>query len=126
MKAIHTQDERRGFKRFLIKAGSSFVSNANWPDKGVLVDISRGGFAFHYNSEVPWPETFEDVYCMVSGAHNSCLNNVPLEVVADRIVNCGQGNTMMVRRRSLKFGPLNHQQKFLLECFIWINSTGQC
>ena len=125
MKAIHTQDERRECKRFRIKPGSSFVSNAHWPDKGILVDISKGGFAFHYNSEVPWPETSDDG-CMVSGQHNSWLKNVPMEVVVDRMVSCGQGNAMMVRRRSLKFGQLNAQQKFMLECFIWINSVGHC
>lgn len=126
MKVDQTQDERREFKRFRIKAGSSFVSTPHWPEKGVLVDISKGGFAFHYNSAVPWPEIAADG-CLVSGEHDSWLNkDVPLEVVADRIAYCGQGNTMMVRRRSLKFGPLNLQQKFMLECFIWINSTGHC
>ena len=126
MKAIRTQeDERRVFKRFRIKDGSSFVLQSNWPDKGMLVDISKGGFAFHYNSENPWPDG-SDEGCMVFGDHNSCLNNVPMTVVADQIIQCGQGNTMVVRRRSLKFGALSQHQKFLLECFIWINSTAQC
>lgn len=125
MQAINSQGERREFKRFLVKDGTSFVSNAHWPDKGRLVDISKGGFAFHYNSEHPWPESLDYGY-VVSGEHGSCLSCVPLNVVADQLIHCGQGNTMMVRRRSLKFGPLNQQQKFMLECFIWINSAGQC
>lgn len=125
MKAIHTEDERRNFKRFRIKDESSYVSHSNWPDKGILVDISKGGFAFHYNSETPWSDD-SDEGCMVFGDHNSCLNNIPITVVADQIIQCSQGNTMIVRRRSLKFGPLSQHQKFLLECFIWINSTAKC
>lgn len=125
MKAIHAGDERREFKRFRIKNGSSFVLHSNWPDKGVLVDISKGGLAFHYNSEAPWSDAADEGY-MFFGDHDSCLNNVPMKVVDDQIVQYGQGNTMVVRRRSLKFGPLSQHQKFLLECFIWINSTAQC
>lgn len=125
MKTNSTLDERREFKRFRVKDSSSFVLSLNWPDKGTLVDISRGGFAFHYQAKTPWPDNLGDEY-MVFGGHGSCLNRVPIEFVADREVPCGEGNRMMVRRRSVKFGELNQQQKFLLDCFIWINSTGQC
>ena len=125
MRAIDTEEERREFKRFRIKEDSSFVSNSTWPDKGILVDISKGGVAFHYHADSAWPDGFADEY-MLFGDHDSCLNHLPMEVVADRIVHYGQSNTLLVRRRSLKFGPLNEQQKFLLECFIWINSTAQC
>ena len=125
MNIINTYDERRESKRFRMKDGSSFILHSNWPDKGVLIDISKGGLAFHYNSETPWPESPNEE-CMVFGDHDSCLNNVPTTVVDDQIVPCGQGNTMIIRRRSLKFGTLNEHQKFLLECFIWINSAAQC
>lgn len=118
-------DERREFKRFRMKDEGSFVLDSNWPGKGTLVDISKGGFAFQYNSETLWADG-SDEGCMVFGDHDSCLNNVPMTVVADQIIRCGQDNTMVVRRRSLKFGTLNEQQKFMLECFIWINSTVEC
>jgi hypothetical protein len=125
MKAAPLEDERREFKRFLVKDGFSFVSHSNWPDKGMLVDISKGGFAFHYNAKNPWPE-YSDEGCTIFGAHDSCLNNIPVTVVADQVIPCGQGNSIFARRRSIKFDALNQHQKFLLECFIWINSTVQC
>ena len=56
MNIINTYDERRESKRFRMKDGSSFILHSNWPDKGVLIDISKGGLAFHYSSETPWPE----------------------------------------------------------------------
>lgn len=125
MQAIGTGDERREHKRFKLKDGSSFVLHSNWPDKGVLVDISKGGLSFQYNSETPWPEE-SDERCMVFGDHDSCLNSIPITVIADQLIHCGNENTMVVRRRNLKFGALDEHQKFLLECFIWINSTAQC
>ena len=125
MKGAYVLDEQRKTKRFRIKDLSSFVLNSHWPDKGVLVDISKGGLAFHYTSEFPWPDNAGDG-CAIYGQHDSCLANIPAEVVADRIIHCGQGNAMIVRRRSLKFGTLSEQQNFLLDCFIWINCTGQC
>lgn len=125
MKENCTHDERREFKRYRVKEGASFVLNSNWPDKGMLIDISRGGFSFNYQAETPWPEC-PDACCMVFGEHDSCLNHVPIEVVADMIAPSGKGNSIMVRRRSVKFGDLNQQQNFLLECFIWINSAAQC
>ena len=99
--------------------------NSNWPDRGVVVDIGKGGLAFHYSSDIPWPDDAGDD-CMVLGQYDSCLANVPAEVVADRIIDYGQGNAMIVRRRCLKFGELTQHQKFLLECFIWIHGTAQC
>lgn len=118
-------DDRRKSKRFGIVGQSAFVINTNWPDKGEIIDISKGGFSFLYASDTPWPESSEDGI-VVYGNHDSCIINIPAEVVADQIIPCGQGNAMIVRRRSLKFGSLTEHQKFMLECFIWVNATGQC
>jgi len=125
MNPAYALGEQRKMKRFRVKEQASFVLNSIWPDKGMLVDISKGGLAFHYISELPWPDDAGDG-CMVLGEHDSCLANLKAEVVADRIVQCGEGNAMVVRRRCLKFGELTEQQQFLLECFIWINGTAQC
>ena len=125
MDIITTPDERRAFKRFSLHEGTSFISCPDWLDKGELVNIGKGGLAFNYNSETPWSdcpvEGFE-----VCGKQTSSLNNFPMTVVADHPIKCDHGNTMFVRRRSYKFGELNLHQKFLLECFVWINSTAQC
>lgn len=124
MKAT-TQDDRREFKRFLVKDDSTFVSHSNWPTKGTLIDISKGGFSFHYNAEHPWPEV-SDEGCLLWGDHASLLKDVSTTVVADQLIQYSHGNAMIVRRRSIKFNNLSQHQKFLLECFIWINSTAQC
>jgi len=122
---MRTLDERRQSKRFGVVEKTAFVINGNWPGTGELVDISKGGFAFHYMSDTPWPDNSADGL-MVLGSHDSCLANVPTEVVADRIINSGLGNSMIVRRRCVKFGNLTEQQQFMLECFIWVNATAQC
>ena len=125
MKPAYAVDEQRTTKRFRVKEKASYVVNPSWPGKGMLVDIGKGGLAFHYLSEQPWPDD-AGLGCLVLGEHDSCLADVPVEVVADRMVHCGQGNAMIVRRRSIKFGTLSEQQQFLLECFIWINGVAQC
>ncbi|MDP2104766.1 MAG: hypothetical protein Q8J76_02135, partial [Desulfobulbaceae bacterium] len=103
----------------------AFVVNHNWPEKGELVDISKGGFSFQYVSDTPWPDSSGGGF-MVFGNHDSIIANVSAEVVADHIIPCGHGNAMIVRRCSLKFGNLTEHQRFMLECFIWVNAEAQC
>lgn len=122
---MRTLNERRQSRRFVVVGQSAFVVNANWPEKGELIDISNGGVSFQYVSDTPWPDGSDDGL-MVFGLHDSSIANVPAQVVADRIIHCCHGNTMIVRRRSLKFGALSEQQQFMLECFIWVNATAEC
>lgn len=122
---MKTLDDRRKDKRYGIIGQAAFVINANWPEKGELVDISKGGFAFQYVSDTPWPDCSAGGV-MVFGSHDSCLSNVHAEVVADQVVPCCHGNSMIVRRRSLKFADLTEHQQFMLECFIWVNAGAQC
>ena len=125
MSPLPSMEERRFSRRFRVTDKAAFVSSANWPGKGTLVDISDGGFAFHYQSSTPWPSELNE-FCQVIGMHDSFIDNLPVWTVADQVVSLGGGNTLVVRRRSLKFGPLTSNQQFLLECFIWINSMSHC
>ncbi len=125
MKPLPSMEERRLSRRFRITDKAAFVSSANWPGKGTLVDISDGGFAFHYHSSTPWPDTGKEI-CQVAGLHESFIDNLSVVTVADQIISLGGNNSMVIRRRSLKFGTLTSNQQFLLECFIWINSMSHC
>ena len=118
-------DERRSYRRFRLKNKSSFILSHEWPALGELIDISKGGFSFTYQAEDEWLDQLR-AGCMLFGDHESCLNDMPLKVVSDRPVDdVSEGNSVVVRRRSIQFEELSDEQKFLLECFIWINSVSE-
>lgn len=119
-------DEQRKFKRFQVKKESSFVMNPGWPAMGELIDISTGGFAFKYIADDKWPYGNEHGH-VIFGDHDSCLNDLPVNIVADQVVTrSSQATNYIVRRRCMKFGDLSDEQKFLVECFIWINGVCEC
>ena len=119
-------DERRKYKRFRIKEESSFFMTEENPLMGKLLDISEGGFSFNYLGEKQWPDKADEVG-MLFGGHESCLNDLPVNTVSDHLVESGiSEHSIIVRRRCVKFGELSKKQKFLLECFIWINTEAEC
>ena len=125
MQAMAVQDERRRHKRFKVKKQTSFIVNPDWPDMGELVDISEGGFAFTYVADRKWKVGVE-AQAMLFGDHDSCLKDIPMSTVADCVIDAGNGDTLIVRRRSVRFGKLDSRQKFLLDCFLWINAAAEC
>lgn len=127
MKVAHNlEDERRRFKRFKVKQESSFVLNSEWPALGEIIDISEGGLAFAYTGDDKWTSVLTGG-CMIFGNHDSCLNNIPLETVSDKAMPVDiHSGLPVVRRRCVKFGELSKEQKFLLDCFIWINGIIEC
>ena len=115
------EDERRRFKRFKVRNESSFVLAPEWPALGEVIDISEGGLAFTYVAEQEWPGELSEGG-MVFGNHDSCLSNVPMNVVSDYVLPVNHlERRINLRRRCIEFGELTNEQKFLLECFIWIN-----
>jgi len=121
-----SMDERRKYQRFQVKEKTSFVMNPEWPASGELVDIGNGGLAFNYASDHEWACS-EDNNGMIFGSHDSCLTDMPMRVVADWPMAKENGESRPgIRRRCLKFGVLSDEQKFLLECFIWINGVCEC
>jgi len=123
-----SQDERRRHKRFRVRRDTSFVVNPYWPASGELLDISEGGFAFRYESDSAWVMGVENE-AMLFGDHDSCLKGIPMTAVTDSVVGeaaHAHGDTRLVRRRCVKFGELSAKQRFLLECFIWINAAPEC
>nr|MBF0222586.1 PilZ domain-containing protein [Desulfobulbaceae bacterium] len=124
--AQYIEDERRRFKRFKVKQESSFVMSSEWPALGEIVDISEGGLSFGYTDTQKWPSLLAGC-CMVFGSHDSCLNNIQMETVSDRAIPTDlPSDGPVARRRGIKFGELSKEQKFLLDCFIWINGITEC
>ncbi len=120
------RDEKRAHQRFHVKRRTSFVLNPEWPSMGEVVDISYGGFAFNYESHDKWPAV-EGNSSVIFGDHDSCMTDLPVQIVADFAVGNESAPTSSVARRCcVKFGKLNDEQKFLLECFIWINGVNEC
>ncbi len=115
-------DEQRQYKRFFVKKNTSFVVNPAWPQMGEMVDISPGGFSVVYKSEEPWPVADGQQH-MIFGANDSCLSDMPVAMVADLSLSNSEG---IKRRRCFKFGQITDQQKFLIDCFIWINGVSEC
>lgn len=115
-------DEQRQYKRFLVKQKTSFVVNPAWPQMGEMLDISPGGFSVVYQAEEPWP-VGDGLLHMIFGANDSCLSEIPVAMVADRTV---PGSGEVKRRRCFKFGRITDQQRFLIDCFIWINGVTEC
>jgi hypothetical protein len=119
-------DEQREHPRFQVKDKTSFVLNPDWPTMGEVVDISCGGLAFNYLSEDEWPRA-EGIGSVIFGNHDSCLTDLPLHVVDDfPVADIAVSPDKKHRRCCLQFGDLTKDQKFLLECFIWINGVCEC
>ncbi len=126
MVSLQLVDEQREYKRFQVKRASSFVMNPQWPSMGELVDISRGGFAFNYMSGDAWPQG-DGGANVIFGAHDSCLNDLHVSVVVDFALPGGLDDGKVVcRRRGVKFTELTENQRFVLDCFIWINRAPEC
>lgn len=118
-------EERRGAKRFQLPEQLTSISNPAWPDRATVIDIGSGGLAMQYQSAHPWPEATNDG-CRIMAGTDLFLDQLPVTCVGETIISLDSGNAMIVRRRSLQFGDLTPNQRFLLECFIWINCIGHC
>lgn len=115
--------ERRREKRFPMKEEASFVLTPSCKGLGEIVDISKSGMAFQYVGEGEWT-TEEEELGILFGDHDSCLDEVLIRTVSDRVVEeMSAGQKMVVRRRSVEFSGLSEEQLFLLDCFIWINAV---
>lgn len=121
--SVSSYDERRKHKRFRVREDSSFVvSQGQTAAMGKIIDISEGGFSFCCSSALEW--SIESLsQCMLFGDHDSCLSGLPLVHVSDRPIEGKPHGGCSMRRTCVKFGELAENQKFLLDCFIWVNSS---
>jgi len=116
--------ERRQQKRFQVLAKSSFVLPPGNSISWELVDISAGGLACLAGDLVFWPNE-ELCNGTITGCNDSSLVDFPMRRVAHQTLDI-QENGQPLIRFSFMFGPLSTEQKFRLDCFIWINSIINC
>ncbi len=113
--------EKRRDKRFQVMSGA-FAVNSKF---GQIIDISMGGVSFRYVDRDEWENEREGLGILF-GEDDLCLDKVPMQTVSDQVINNGvSSSATVVRRRGVKFGTLTAEQKFQLEYFIWVNTTGE-
>lgn len=110
--------ERRQYTRFLTKGGTVIALNTSF---GELIDISFGGLSFRYLAD---DEISDDMTeGMFFGDDDSFWSNVPLKTVSDDEIDNEEYETLKhVRRHSMEFGKLTHQQMHQLMDFIQTNT----
>lgn len=102
--------ERRADKRFQLKGDAFVLVDESINSRGEIVDISKGGIAFHYKNKVF--ETFGDASISL-GNNKDLINSIPFVLIAE------EKEKKLVRG---KFGELNISQKYALNTFIMENS----
>lgn len=110
--------ERRCSQRFDV----SDVAFAEFePDSiqvGQLIDISEGGLSFRYIESDEWEDDMKEL-SIFTPSQETNLNKIPFLTVYDsRIEKDNSFSSMPMRRRSVKFGKLNKNQRSQLGKFI--------
>jgi len=112
--------ERRHHKRFRVKDDALVFLGK---DTGTILDISKGGLAFHYAvfEEQPPIPCHLDIFLTQSRFY---LPHLPVSLV-DEVQTLPHSifNFLRVKRLSMKFGPLSNEQRARLEDLITRNTV---
>ena len=114
--------ERRKHKRYRVKGNIFAALGSNSPKIfGKIVDLSRGGLAFHYtDSDARRQEPLDlDILCVDDGI---LVDKMAATTVADFEIANEIPFQMVTRRRAVQFGPLTADQTAKLEYFLQNNS----
>lgn len=116
--------ERRRYKRFSPRS-SAFVAFGAYDKKiGHIVDISRGGLAFHYfaNGDRLNKSVSIDIYSAEEGFY---LKEVPFITVSDvELPREFAWSSIIMRRRGIQFDNLTPSQVSQVEYFL-LNHTAR-
>ncbi len=123
--------ERRTHKRFRAQDGAFAVAGMppqpHFIPPGQIVDVSRGGLAFHYvaGDEKEGPNgSFELVILLAN--KNFHIDKVPFETISDfEIANEVPFSSITMRRRGVQFGKLTDKQISQLDYFIRNHTIGE-
>ena len=124
--------ERRKHKRYQVPAGSFVALGPHNTILGQIIDISMGGLAFRYmDSKKPTDGSHIDIFLI---ERDFCLGKVPIKSVSDyeidntvvcKIVDGVPPSCRAMKRSSVQFGDLTHNQVSRLEHFIQNHTTGE-
>jgi len=112
---MHSQEERRQFKRFRPKEGTMAV---NSHALGPVIDISMGGLSFRYVVDDA-TKPISDTLGIFLSSDNILLDKLSTKLVADEFVS--QSRSFLktsTRKRSIQFHNLTEAQRKSLEDFI--------
>ncbi|MBU0480105.1 MAG: hypothetical protein KKG47_03270 [Proteobacteria bacterium] len=91
---------------------------------GLIVDIGLGGLSFRYIDRKDWPEESHTLDIVSGEDEEFRLENIPYRVVSDYETRSDIAyEKMIVKRRSVAFGPLSNDQKMKLQQFIDLNQA---
>ena len=113
--------EQRAHKRFKAQAGSLAVLGPKSKKMGQIIDISKGGLAFHYkNGVVEEPDDAYELSILFDDRDN--ITHRPFKfnasIVSDfEVENQVQFSTAVIKRCGVQFDDLTYyQQTWLDEC----------
>ena len=111
------QIERRKHKRFQVQNGAFVVLSPSDTKVGRIMDISMRGLAFHYVGRKD-PSNESTQLSIFSADCDFYLYKVPCETKLDLRAYIGGSSPISIRRCSVQFGKLTHNQVSRLEHFI--------
>jgi hypothetical protein len=111
------QIERRKHKRFQVQNGAFVILTPPDTKVGRIMDISMGGLAFHYVGRAD-PSNKSTKLSIFSGDCSFYLYKVPCETILDSRAYVSHSAPISIRRCSVQFGELTHNQVSRLEHFI--------
>ena len=120
MKIREIKFNRREHKRYKIRDGAFAVlkSQPNSSKLGNIVDISKGGLAFHFLDTKEIPDEFFELDIFVSGG-GFVVSSVPVEIVSQIPIDKEiPFFSVTTRRFCIKFGELTEKIKSQLNHLI--------
>jgi len=112
--------EQRAHKRFKAQAGVLAVLGPNSKKMGQLIDISKGGLAFHYKNGIEEPDVNYELSILFDDSNT--LNHRPFKfnasIISDiKVRNEVQFSTATIKRCGIQFEDLTYyQETWLDEC----------
>jgi hypothetical protein len=109
--------ERRRHERFKVEKIAFAVLRNRVSKLGQIIDISRGGLAFHYIANQEWPEVSSELDILLASNNGFCLERLKFKTISDfKIANKSPYSSITVRRRGVQFEALTeHQTSHLLD-----------
>ena len=112
--------QRREHKRYKVGDGTFIVlrPQPNSSKLGRIIDVSRGGLAFHYSDSQEQPGNFSELDIFISG-EGFLVGNMQFEVRSEiTLPQHTPLNSVSTKRFGVKFGPMTEKNKSQLYYFI--------
>ncbi len=117
--------ERRKHKRFQVPKRTLSAFGPHFAKIGRIVDISMGGVAFHHNGGKE-PSSGSHKLDIILSERDFYLGDVSYRTISDlEIPDKAPSRSIAMRRGSLEFRKLTHNQKSRLEQFIQDHTIGE-